>query len=240
MRVRLAALRAFFAHLETRDAILLNPCTGLPSPRVERSLPKKILSTADVRRILAVPDVATPKGRRDKALLELLYSSALRLEELTRLSVHDLDLRGGFVRVQRGKGGRGRIVPIGEHASAALREYLAARFAWLRVSKQPQLTEALWLAPIQPHHPLKKEAVALIVRRSAARAGLARTIGPHAWRHTCATHLVRDGANLAYVQRLLGHRRIKTTEIYTRVTLRDVRRMLRTAHPRSGPDGRRR
>lgn len=233
VRVRLLALKSFFAWLEKNDVILINPCLGLELPGEERRLPKRVLSPGEVRRILDAPDAATPKGRRDRALLELFYSSGIRLEKMQRLSVHDLDLGGGFLRVNRGKGGRGRIVPVGGAACAALREYLAVRLAWLRGSKKPVMTDALWLSPIQPHHPVDKPAIGLIVRRAAARAGISRAAGPHLWRHTCATHLLNGGGNIVYVQKLLGHRRIKTTEIYTRVTIRDLKKTHRAAHPRN-------
>lgn len=238
VRTRLLALKSFFAWLEARDAILINPCLGLALPSEEARLPKRVLSESEVRQILASPDAATPKGQRDRAVLELFYSSGIRLEEMQRLTVHDLDLGGGFIRVNRGKGGRGRIVPVGESACAALRQYLAVRLAWLRASKDPLMTDALWLSPIQPHHPIDKPAIALIVRRAAARAGIKRVVGPHLWRHTCATHLLNGGGNVVYVQKLLGHRRIKTTEIYTRVTISDLKKTHRDTHPRCEPHGR--
>jgi site-specific recombinase XerD len=240
VRARLLALKAFFAWLEATNAILINPSLGLALPSEAARLPKRVLSESEVRRILASPDPATPKGRRDRAVLELFYSSGIRLEEMQKLAVHDLDLTGGFIRVNCGKGGRGRIVPIGETACAALRTYLAVRPGWLRASKDPLMTDALWLSSVQPYHPIDKPAIALIVRRAAARAGIKRVVGPHLWRHTCATHLLNGGGNVVYVQKLLGHRRLKTTEIYTRVTIRDLKRTHRNAHPRCEPHGRKR
>ena len=240
VRARLLALKSFFAWLEATDAIFLNPCLGLALPSEEARRIMRVLSPAEARRILASPDPATPKGRRDRAVLELFYSSGIRLEEMQKLTVHDLDLGGGFIRVTRGKGGRGRIVPIGQTACAALRDYLAGRLGWLRTSRAPVITDALWLAPVQPHHPLKKEAIGWIVRRAAARVGIKRVVGPHLWRHTCATHLLNEGGNVVYVQKLLGHKRLKTTEIYTRVTIRDLKKTHRETHPRCEPHGRKR
>jgi site-specific recombinase XerD len=178
--------------------------------------------------VLAQPDAASAQGKRDRALLEVLYSSGLRLAEVAALGVHDLDLSAGFVRVARGKGGRGRVAPLGASAVEALRAYLDARRAWLEAAGRSEA--ALWLSPIRPHAPLKKEAVALVVRRCAARAGVRASA--HAWRHTCATHLMRDGAAVVYVQRLLGHRSLKTTQVYTRVSVADVRATVRASHPR--------
>jgi integrase/recombinase XerD len=229
-RVHQTALRSFFGWLETTDAVLFNPCVGVPLPKLSDRLPRRVLTAEEVNKILAQPDRATNQGKRDCALLEVLYSSGLRLAEVTALGVHDLDLSGGFVRVARGKGGRGRVAPLGASAVEALGAYLGARRVWLET--RGQMEAALWLSPIRPHGPLKKEAVALVARRCAVRAGLTG-VGPHAWRHTCATHLMRDGAAVVYVQRLLGHRSLATTQIYTRVSAADVRSMVRTSHPRA-------
>jgi integrase/recombinase XerD len=230
VRMHLGALRSFFAWLETMDAVLVNPCAGVPLPKLPERLPRRVLTGAEVARVLAQPDTATAQGKRDRALLEVFYSSGLRLAEAAALGVHDLDLSGGLVRVARGKGGRGRVAPLGASAVEALRAYLATRRIWLET--RGQLEAALWLSPIKPHGPLKKEAVALTVRRCAARAGIG-SMGAHAWRHTCATHLMRDGAAVVYVQHLLGHRSLKTTQIYTRVSAADVRATVRASHPRS-------
>jgi site-specific recombinase XerD len=230
VRRYLLALRLFFAWLETMDAVLVNPCVGVPLPKLPEQLPRRVLTSEEVVRVLAQPNTETNQGKRDRALLELLYSSGLRCEETAALAIHDLDLTSGVVRVNRGKGGRGRIVPLGASAIDALRRYLPTRTVWL--TERGQSENALWLSPIKPHGPLQKEAVALTVCRCAQRAGVGR-VSPHAWRHTCATHLVRDGAGLVYVQRLLGHRSLKTTQVYTRVSATDVRAMVRTSHPRA-------
>ncbi|MGA2051709.1 MAG: tyrosine-type recombinase/integrase [Opitutales bacterium] len=227
--VHLVALRSFFAWLEETDAVLVNPCAGLPLPKLPKRLPRRVLTPSEVKRILAQPDVTKAQGQRDRAMLELLYSTGLRRAEVTALTVHDVDLNGGFVRVNRGKGGRGRITPLGMDAVAALRDYLEVRRTWLQI--RGQWETALWLSPIKPHQPLKTQAVALVVRRCATRAGV-KNASSHAWRHTCATHLVRGGAGIVYVQKLLGHRRLHTTEIYTRVSAGDLQQAVRRTHPR--------
>lgn len=228
--VHLTALRSFFAWLETMDAVLVNPCVGVPLPKPLDRLPRRVLTAAEVARVLAQPDTMTSQGKRDRALLEVFYSSGLRLAEAAALGVHDLDLSGGFVRVARGKGGRGRVAPLGSSAVEALHAYLDTRRVWQAAGGA--LTPALWLSPIKPHGPLKKEAVALTVRRCAARAGIG-SASAHAWRHTCATHLMRDGAAVVYVQHLLGHRSLKTTQIYTRVSVAEVSATVRASHPRA-------
>lgn len=229
VRAHLSALRSFFAWAETTDALLVNPCVGAALPKLPERLPRRVLTAAEVARVLAQPDLATHQGKRDRALLETLYASGLRRAEATALGVHDLDLGAGLVRVARGKGGRGRVAPLGASAVAALRVYLETRRVWLEVAGRSE--SALWLSPIKPHGPLKIEAVALVVRRCAVRAGVGGA-SAHAWRHTCATHLLRGGASLAYVQRLLGHRSLKTTQIYTRVEVGEIRAMVQARHPR--------
>jgi integrase/recombinase XerD len=230
VRAHLGALRSFFEWAETVDAVLVNPCAGVALPKLPDRLPRRVLGAAEVARVLAQPDTASAQGKRDRALLEVFYAAGLRLAEVAALGVHDLDLSAGLVRVARGKGGRGRVAPLGASSVEALRAYLDARRAWLEAVNKSEA--ALWLSPIKPHGPLKKEAVALIVRRCAARAGVDGA-SAHAWRHTCATHLLRGGASLAYVQRLLGHRSLKTTQIYTRVEVAEVRAMVRARHPRA-------
>ena len=225
----LSALRSFFAWAETTDALLVNPCAGVELPKVPDRLPRRVLTATEVARVLALPDLATHQGKRDRALLETLYTSGLRRAEVAALGVHDLDLSGGLVRVARGKGGRGRVAPLGASAVEALRAYLDTRRAWLELMGRSE--SALWLSANKPHGPLKIEAVGAVVIRCAREAGV-RGVSAHAWRHTCATHLMRGGASLAYVQRLLGHRSMKTTQIYTRVEVGEIRAMVQAQHPR--------
>jgi len=227
--VHLAGLRAFFAHLERTDAILVNPCAGLVVPRLASRLPRGVLTREEARRILNTPDVQTRTGLRDKAILEVFYSTGLRLAELTRLTVFDVDPKHGFVRVNKGKGGKDRIVPLGSSAANCVREYLAqARAHWSQANRDER---ALWLGSIAPHGALKTQAIQVMVRHYGQAAGL--RITPHLWRHTCATHLVANGANLASVQRLLGHASLETTQLYARVTMGEVKATHEKAHPRS-------
>ncbi len=231
-RLHMASVRYFFAHLESTDAILLNPCVSVRLPKVERTLPKRIMKLSEVRKMLNAPDVATPTGIRDRAILEVFYSSGIRREEMARLTLPDVDIANGFVRVNGGKGGKDRVVPIGQSACEALARYLkAARRVWLKAQRDPAWTDALWLSAIQPHKPVKVTAMAQIIERHALRV-LGRKVPPHVWRHTCASHLVSNGANIMYVQRLLGHESLTTTQIYTRVTVPELKKTFRRAHPR--------
>jgi len=227
--VHLISLRRFFEHLEKTDVLLVNPTEGVPLPRLEDRLPRNILTPEEVKRILDAPDTKTEKGIRDKAILETFYSTGIRLEEMSRLTVHDVDL-SGYVRVNRGKGARDRMVPLGVKACESVRDYLQqVRVQWARDHRDER---ALWLSWRWPHQPLKKQIIAVMARKYAKAAGITKPASPHVWRHTCATHLVSNGANIAYAQLLLGHRTLRTTQIYTRVSVPEVKVTHAQTHPR--------
>jgi integrase/recombinase XerD len=231
VRVKLIGLRRFFERLEATDTMLFNPCLGLILPKIEDRLPRGVLSQAEARRVLDAPDTQTKKGIRDKALLELFYSTGIRGEEMAALTVHDVDCKNGFVRVTKGKFAKDRVVPMGTKAAQYVAEYLRkVRLPWSQSQKDER---ALWLCSIRPHGPMKKQAIAVRMRDYKKLAGVNRPGRTHLWRHTCATHLVQGGANLAYVQRLLGHRSLETTAIYTRVSAAEVAATVRRKHPRA-------
>jgi integrase/recombinase XerD len=226
---RMQAVRRFFEHLEKTDVILVNPCAGIPLPRLGSRLPKAVLTEKEARALLDAPDTQTPAGIRDKAILETFYSTGIRLEEMARLTIHDVDYRNGFLRVNKGKFAKDRMTPLGRKACDYVREYLQkVRAEW---SKSNRDERALWLSSMQPHGPLKSQAIEVMVKRYGRVAGIEKRVTPHVWRHTCATHLVADGANIAYVQRLLGHRSLRTTQIYTRTTVAEIKATHAKAHP---------
>lgn len=224
-------LRRFFDHLEKTDVVLVNPCAGLLLPPQPNRLPKTVLTVAEARAVLRVPDTQTPRGIRDRAILEMFYSTGLRIGELTALTVHDVDPQNGFVRVNKGKGGKDRVVPLGGTASRYVREYL--REVRLKWSAENREERALWLIGRKPHKPLLKQMITVLVRKYGQAAGLNKPLTAHVWRHTCATHLVANDANLAYVQRLLGHKSLATTQIYTRVAVPELRVTVKKKHPRA-------
>jgi site-specific recombinase XerD len=149
---------------------------------------------------------------------------------MAALTVHDVDPRNGFVRVNKGKGARDRVVPMGTTASRYVREYLKeARARWSENNREER---ALWLHCIKPHRPLGKPMLTLMMDDYGRAAGLAKHLTPHVWRHTCATHMLANGSNVHYVQRLLGHRRLETTQIYTRVAIPELKAAYRKAGPK--------
>jgi integrase/recombinase XerD len=230
VHIHMISLRRLFEHLENTDAILVNPCIGLRLPKLPDRLPRNVLTLSEVKAVLQQPDTQTPKGIRDRAILEMFYSTGLRVGEMAALTVHDVDTQNGFVRVNKGKGGKDRVVPMGHTASRYAREYLKeVRAKW---SVENREERALWLHSYKPNRPLGKPMLTIMMGAYGRAAGLAKHLTPHVWRHTCATHLVKNEANLRHVQDILGHRSLHTTERYLSLTITDLKEAHRKFHPR--------
>ncbi|HUK53757.1 MAG TPA: site-specific tyrosine recombinase XerD [Candidatus Binatia bacterium] len=222
----LVTLRLFFRFAVSEDLLGEDPTLNLESPRVWRSLPI-FLSLEQVEKLLAQPDPAKPLGNRDAAMLEVLYSTGLRVSELVGLRLAELDLSMGCVRCV-GKGNKERLVPLGRKAIEALRRYLQdARGALLRGRPSPFV--------FLNHHGARMSRIGFwkVLKAYGRRAGLPSRLSPHKLRHSFATHLLERGADLRAVQVMLGHADISTTQIYTHVTLERLRQIYRTHHPRA-------
>ncbi|MFO7246064.1 MAG: tyrosine recombinase XerC [Thermaerobacter sp.] len=228
---KLSALRSFFRFLVRRGFVTANPTRLVTGPKQPRRLPN-FLEREAVAPLLEAPPADSPAGLRDRALLELMYASGLRLAEVVGLDLDDLDLGQGLVRVM-GKGGRERVVPFGRAARAALAEYLErGRPHLLRPPRPGEAAErALFLNARGGR--LGRRGVAYVLARYARGARSYRRVTPHTLRHTFATHMLQGGADLRSVQELLGHARISTTQIYTHVTREHLRRAYLDAHPRA-------
>ena len=229
IHVRLRAVRRFYEYLDRAGKILINPALGFPLPKLENRLPRTVLTLGEMRRLLNAPDTSTLSGIRDKAMLEVFYSTAIRLGELCALSIYDVDVNGGFLRVHSGKGAKDRVVPMGHKATQYVKEYLRhvrGQFTKNRRDERTLFVGKQWGTPINP------QIVGILVRQYAKKTGLKKRVTPHVFRHTCATHLMADGADVVHVQRLLGHSCISTTQIYTRVAAREVKQTHRKTHPR--------
>ena len=229
-----AVIRAFYRFLFTEEIIAVDVAGSLDLPRQARRLPDP-LDVPAVEALLAAPDPAQPAGIRDRALLELLYASGLRISEALGLDVQDLSLESGYVRVM-GKGDRERLVPVGDVALDALRAYLAdVRPRWRARESGPAGEEGRGgpLFVSSRGRRLGRMAGWRIVRDAARRAGLGERVTPHTLRHSFATHLLEGGADLRVVQELLGHATITTTELYTHLTGERVRQVYARAHPRA-------
>jgi integrase/recombinase XerD len=222
-----SVLRSFFSWLVERRVLLFNPAEDLVLADRTQPLPKTVLTESEVQVLLAAPGIDA-LGLRDRAILETLYSTALRRAELAGLDLYDVDQVNEVIRVRQGKRGKDRYVPIGMRALQALRHYLhEARPGLVATPKEP----ALFVTAVFGRR-LHVKTLNLIVRQRAEAAGIARRVTPHVLRHTCATHLLQGGADLRHVQAILGHASIATTQIYTRVAVEDLAAVHQRHHPR--------
>lgn len=221
---RLSFVRSFFAHLKKRGMILEDPAREIPLPKLSR-LPRALLSIGQAERLMNAPQRWTVFGQRDRALLETLYGTAVRLSECVRLNLGDLDLSQALLLVRNGKGRKDRYVPVLGRACLALDVYLRqSRPALLRGAGET----ALFLSRLGRR--LSAVRLARLVKDYGRTIGVG--VSPHDLRHACATHLLKGGADIRHVQRLLGHKDLQTTALYTRVVVEDLREVLRRAHPR--------
>jgi integrase/recombinase XerD len=234
----LTVIRSFFAWMRRRGRILHNPAEAVTLPKADRR-PPQILNEEQIARLIETPDLTTTIGLRDRALMELLYATGLRHGEACRLDLYDVDLSSRRVTVREGKGGKDRVVPLTRNACHWLRRYvsearpdLAAGKLWGRGwSRKPRptaATPALWLS-VEGRR-FSYQMIAQIIREYAARCGLRAT--PHTFRHCFATHLLRRGASIRYIQQLLGHDKLETTERYTHLTTEDLKSSILAAHER--------
>ena len=222
----ISALRTFHRFLAGQGYVQSDPTSLLRTPRVPRSLPN-VLSGDEVERLLGAPDVSQPRGLRDKAMLELLYATGLRVSELLSLPLTALDPTVGFVRCL-GKGDKERVVPVGSSALTWLKEYLTRGRPSLTADRS---TTFLFLG--RGGRRLTRQAFWKSVRSYAGKAGISKRISPHTLRHCFATHLLEHGADLRSVQLMLGHADISTTQIYTHVGRARLREIHERFHPRS-------
>jgi site-specific recombinase XerD len=226
----LTCVRAFFAFLEKKGLILANPARELVLRKPER-LPRA-LGEEEARRLMGAPPHWGATGQRDRAILEVLYGTGIRVGECTRLDLQDVDLSEGRLLVRNGKGRKDRVVPLVGQALMALARYLReVRLALVRDPKEP----AVFLSAIGTR--LSSLVVARQVRQYGKALGLRAS--PHVLRHSCATHLLRHGADVREIQQLLGHRALETTALYTKVDVTNLREVIARAHPRERPSRRR-
>ncbi len=223
---KLSAVRSLFRHLLRHGQIDVHPATGLRQRRSTRRLPT-VLEEGEVESLLASPDTTTSAGRRDRALLEVMYSAGTRAAETVGIDHSDLDLSRGICRV-RGKGRKERLAPLGPFAVEALKDYLKDAE---RPRPLPAATNAIFLN--RRGGRLTTRSLGRIVEAAALRGGLRRHPTPHTLRHSFATHLLDRGADLRAVQELLGHANLVTTQIYTHVSIEHLRAIYERAHPQA-------
>ncbi len=224
---KVAATKSFFSFMLAEGDMKANPTQNIGSPKIEKSLPKPI-SISQVRLLLEQPTkVSTPEAKRDKAMLELLYASGMRVSELVSLNLDDIDVEGGYVRCF-GKGHKERLIPIYEQAALAVDEYVKEVRSHLTHNAEEK---ALFLNLRGER--LTRQGFWQILKGYAKSANLDTKVTPHTLRHSFATHMLSGGANLRSVQELLGHANISTTQVYTHLTTEHIRHTYEKSHPRA-------
>lgn len=222
---RLSSLRRLYQQLVRDGRCAMDPAMDIDPPRLGRALPKSLTET-EVEHLLVTPDTETTLGLRDRAMLETLYATGLRVSELVSLRLDQLNLRQGVVRIM-GKGDKERLVPLGEEAVDWVQKYLTHA----RQELFPQRPDAT-LFPSSRGQPMQRQTFWHAIRRYGLKAGIKGRISPHVLRHAFATHLLNHGADLRVVQMLLGHSDISTTQIYTHVARERLKKLHATHHPR--------
>lgn len=222
----LASIRSFYNFLLQEQIVQRNPAAETESPRREKKLPQ-VLSFQDVELLLEQPKTGNPIGLRDKAMLELLYATGIRVSELVALSINNINLKTGFLRCE-GKGSKERMIPLGSMALFSLQEYLQfGRPKLLKIINE----KAFFLN--QHGSRLTRQGFWKIFKKYALKAKISKEITPHTLRHSFATHLLENGADLRSVQEMLGHADISTTQIYTQITKRKIKEIYNQTHPRA-------
>jgi integrase/recombinase XerD len=234
--VILTPVKSFFKWLTRENHILTNPASELELPRKPKRLPRTILQVDEVASILAQPDVTTPEGLRDRAILETLYSTGIRRAELATLSIYDVDARRSTLMVREGKGSRDRVIPIGERALQWLEHY--------RLDVRPELVVAAddsTLFLTDRGRRFRRSSLTARVKRYIRAAGIDKEGACHLFRHAMATHMLENGADIRFIQAMLGHADLSTTQVYTHVSIEKLKAVHAATHPakaKSRTDGR--
>jgi integrase/recombinase XerD len=224
--VRLVALRCWFRWLTRQNLILHNPASEIELPRLGRRLPKHVLTIPEVEQVLQQPDIADPLGLRDRAILEVLYSCGIRRMEVIHLKLYDLDPERGTLVIRQGKGKKDRFVPIGERAIAWVQKYI--REARPQLATDPD-TGTLFLTGAGEE--INRDHLTLTVHNYVHNAKIGKTGACHLFRHTMATLMLEGGADIRFIQQMLGHAELSTTEIYTHVSIRMLKQVHTATHP---------
>lgn len=225
-QLMLVPLKGFFKWLARSGKIRANPAEELVLPRKPARLPVRVLSVAEVERTIREADTSAPWGVRDRAILEVLYSTGMRRAELAALAVHDWDRGRGTIAIRQGKGGRDRVVPIGDRASMWLGKYLEAVRPGL---VRPPDDATLFLTDYAER--FEKNRLGDLVRRHLDWAGIRVPGACHLLRHACATHMLENGADIRFIQALLGHADLRSTQIYTHVSIGKLKQVHAATHP---------
>ena len=227
--IKLSSVKRLFDYLEKTNQVLYNPAVVIRlEKKTEDRIPRNILTQAEAKKILDQPDPSDKIGLRDRTILEVLYSTGIRLEELSNLTIYDVDYKSGFLRVNHGKFAKDRVLPLTRICCRYLKEYI--RYVRPKLLQDNKDERKLFIGKYKI--PMKKQAIQVRVREIARQAGITKKSSPHVWRHTFASHLVANGANMLHVQKLLGHVSSKTTQLYTKVNPSESKETQTKHHPR--------
>ncbi|MEW5745525.1 MAG: tyrosine-type recombinase/integrase [Nitrospirota bacterium] len=223
----LKVVKAFFRFLQGSNYIIGDPAKDILYAKTPKRLPRSILTQSEMRKLLQAPDTSTILGYRDRTILEVLYSTGIRKEEINSLLVEDVDYNEGYIRINSGKGRKDRVVPIGRIACRYLENYIkAVRPVLVRNPREKHLFISM------RGRRLSKNVVWEIVKEYAKKARIKKNISPHTFRHTCATLMLRNKANIRHIQELLGHASLDSTQVYASVSITDLKEVHSKCHPR--------
>lgn len=223
---RLQAIKSFFQWLARQNYLLHNPASEIVLPRMDHRLPKYVLSAEEAEQVIQQPDIGQPEGLRDRAILETFYSTGMRRMELANLKVYDIDADRGTVTIRQGKGRKDRIIPIGERALAWIDKYIQEARLQLLSAADDGTIFLNYLG-----EPFVRLQLTSLVRNYLAKSKIGKTGGCHLFRHTVATLMLENGADIRVIQEMLGHAKLTTTELYTRVSINLLKQVYSATHP---------
>ncbi len=222
---RMGVIKGFTRYLKDQDYLLHDPAESIRLPKKPRRLPKVILSSKEVKQMLRAPDIRTNSGYRNRIILELLYDTAIRRAEVANIRLPDLDLAAGYILIH-GKGDKDRVVPVSARVCELVQNYiLMVRPAFTNGDDPGHLVLNRWGQKMDPN------SVWAVVKRCALASGIKKNTTTHTFRHTCATHMLKNGAPVRHLQELLGHESLESTQIYTHVTINDLKQIHAQYHP---------
>lgn len=222
---RISVIKGFTRYLKEKDYLVSDPGKAIKLPKKPKRLPKLILARHEVKTLLQAPDVQTNQGYRNRIILELLYDTAIRRAEVAGIRVADLDLEGGYVRIN-GKGDKDRVVPLSQRVCGLVKTYLLmVRPKFVMKADPGYLILNRWGGKMNAN------GVWAVVKRCTALSGIRKNVSTHTFRHTCATHMLKNGAPVRHLQEMLGHESLESTQIYTHVTINDLKEVHAKYHP---------
>jgi integrase/recombinase XerD len=221
----LGIIKAFTRFLKEQDYLVTDPGEAIKLPKKPKRLPKVILTGNEIQKIMSAPNMRSNRGYRNKVILEILYDTAIRRSELSNIKITDLDLNAGFILI-RGKGDKDRVVPLSKRVCEIIKSYiLSVRQQSLQGKDPGYLIMNRWGGRMDPN------GIWAVVKRCAHLSGIKKTVSTHTFRHTCATHMLKNGAPVRHLQEMLGHESLESTQIYTRVTINDLKEIHARYHP---------